>query len=197
MKRILSILMLLIVTSGIVCASGDFVVGEYSRPAGTGTRQWYYLVIQNNTDQTLDFSAAVKVYNSDGNIVGARDSSEGPVSPGERAMLTYLFDEAFETAEHTLNAKGSRYSGVSQDLSYESFSAKNKEIIEVTYNGANVARFVEVYVLFFDGDVVVSHDSTYFVDDDSELKPGKSITKELDCYEDYDSFMVILTGRAK
>jgi len=45
--------------------------------------------------------------------------------------------------------------------------------------------------------MVVSHDLTYFLDDDSELKSGKSIAKELDCYEDYNSFMVILTGSAK
>ena len=50
-------------------------------------------------------------------------------------------------------------------------------------------------MLFFSGDKVVGFDSTYFVDDDSELKPGKTITKELHCYEEYDSVKIYFTGR--
>jgi hypothetical protein len=42
---------------------------------------------------------------------------------------------------------------------------------------------------------VVGFDSRYFTDDDNELKPGKTITEELDCFEPYDSYLIYFTGR--
>jgi len=54
-----------------------------------------------------------------------------------------------------------------------------------------------VHCLFFDGDELVYYNSSYFTDSDYELKPGKEITKELRSYSDYDSTVIILTGRGK
>ena len=42
---------------------------------------------------------------------------------------------------------------------------------------------------------VVRYDSTYIVDGDSEIKPGATLSKQLDTYEAFDTVEVYLTGR--
>lgn len=87
------------------------------------------------------------------------------------------------------------YVSVTQDLIFESSAAKDKEIVTVTNNGSIPAIYVEAHVLFFSGDVLVDYSSAFFSDNDYELKPGKSITEEVRCWEPYDSFLIVLTDR--
>jgi len=64
-------------------------------------------------------------------------------------------------------------------------------------DGAVAASFVEGYALFFKNGKVVDHDSAYFTDNDSEIKPGKSIMKELSTREDYDSYELYFDGMGR
>ena len=159
---------------------------------------WNYslLTIKNNSEYTLEISAATKYYDAEGNLVGAKDSSESAVGSGEEILLYFMPDEKYAKMEYELSVSEDEWceSAVS-DLRYESVSAKNKEIVSVTNNGNRAAEFVEVYAVFFNGDTPVGLESWYFTDDDSELKPGKTITKEMECYEDYTSVRYFLTGR--
>ena len=53
-----------------------------------------------------------------------------------------------------------------------------------TNDGSYSAQFVEAYALFFDADnKVVSYDSTYVTDGDSEIKPGATLSVQLDTYK--------------
>ncbi len=175
--------------------SEDFEAEFYSYDNGYGS-QYAFLIVTNNTNQTVEIEGALKVFNSSGDIVGAQTSSEGAVGAGQTTILTYLFDEEFSRSEYEISAYPDEYGEpVTQNLSYESSSASDKEIVTVTNNGTIPAEFVEVYVLFFNGETLVSHEWTYFTDNDSELKPGRSITEEMDCRQDYDSILVFFTGR--
>ena len=71
-------------------------------------------------------------------------------------------------------------------MKYETVRATEKEILSVTNKGNIPAEFVEVYALFFKNGKLVDYDWTYMTDDDSEIKPNKTITEEIDCYEEYD-----------
>ena len=154
-----------------------------------------FLVIENNSEFDLNISAEMKFYN-DGNLVGASSTSQEAVEAGTETILWTMPDEAFTDIEYTLEAKEeSIYECVISDLSYETTSAKKKEIVSVTNNGTEAAEFVEGYVLFFEGDTLVDFDDAYFTDDDSEIKPGKTITKELNCSQNYDSVKIYFTGR--
>ena len=51
--------------------------------------------------------------------------------------------------------------------------------------------------LFFSGDDLVYYDWGYCTDDDSEIKPGKTSYAEARAYEDFDSVLVYLSGRAE
>lgn len=159
---------------------------------------WHYgfLVIENTSNFNIKITADVKFYNKDNQLIGAESSSQEAFEKGSKIVLYFMPDEKFARMEYELSVKEEKYYDcVISDLSYESVSAKEKEIVSVTNNGSEPAEFVEGYALFFKGDQVVDFDSTYFTDDDSELKPGKTITKELRCYEDYDSVQFFLTGR--
>ena len=105
-------------------------------------------------------------------------------------------DEAFVTMEYELEVSEEEwYDCVQSDLSYEATEAKDKIILSVTNDGDEAAKFVEVSVLFLNGENVVGFSKNYITDDDSELKPGKTIMQEMDCYEDFDSYQVFFSGR--
>lgn len=211
MKRTLPILILIsLLLAGCVGGSGfdlgggsktDYsrqvrVMNEYSYTNSLG-KELLYLIVQNDSNKTLDISANVKALNTAGHLVGAKTDSEKCVPAGEKTILSFSFDEPYSKIEYVLDASVSRYTPVIQNLSYVSQSALDKEIVTVTNNGNVVANFVKVHCLFFDGDELVYYNSSYFTDSDYELKPGKEITKELRSYSDYDSTVIILTGRGK
>ncbi len=159
---------------------------------------WNYsfLIIKNNSPYTLEISAATKYYDAAGNLVGAKDSGESAVGSGSEICLYFMPDERYATMEYDISVKEDEwYESAVGDLTYESVTAKDKEIVSVTNTGTRPAEFVEAYAIFFNGDTPVGFETTYFTDDDSELKPGKTITKEMDCYEDYTSVKFFFTGR--
>ena len=110
-------------------------------------------------------------------------------------------NEAFETDKtignyHTdISVEESSYDSVIQNLSYTQNSIDNGAVIQVTNNGSIPAEFVEGYALFFKGNSLVDYDWTYFTDNDSEIKPGKTISKQMNCYEDFDRIEFYVTGR--
>lgn len=162
------------------------------------TKYWNYafLVIQNNSEYDLSISANVTFYDEAGNLVGAKSTSEDAVESGYDTILYFMPDEDFATMEYELEVdEETWYECVLSDLSYDGTVAKDKVILSVTNNGEKAAEFVQASVLFFNGDTLVGFEQNYIVDDDSELKPGKTINKEMDCYEDFDSYQVFFSGR--
>lgn len=157
--------------------------------------EYAFLEIRNNSEFNLDISVSVKFYNGE-ELVGAESASQEAFERGKEIVLYFMPDEKYTSMEYEISAsEEERYECVVSDLSYEATAAKNKEIVSVTNNGEYAADFVECHALFFKSGEVVGHDSTYFVDNDNELKPGKTVTKELDCYEEYDDAKFFFTGR--
>lgn len=156
----------------------------------------YFMAVDNNSEFNLEISVSAKFYNAANELIGAKDMSEDAFEKGTSTLISFYLDEEYSYVEYEISvAEEDYYKCVVSDLSYESVAAKDKEILSVTNNGEYAAEFVEVYALFFMGDNVVGCTSNYFTDDDSEIKPGKTITKEMDCYEEYDSVQFFFTGR--
>ena len=160
---------------------------------------WYnyaFLVIKNNSEYDLNISAAVKFMDDEDALVGADDAYEDPVQAGPETIVYVTSDAKYDHITYELEVSVSEYyQGVVADLSYETVAGKKKEIVTITNNGEDPAEFVECYALFFKGEKVVGFDSAYFTDGDSQIKPGKAITKELSCYNKYDVAQFYLTGR--
>lgn len=156
-----------------------------------------FVEVTNNSEYDLKISVDLKYYNAAGNLVGADSRSENAIQSGTSVLFYTMPDEDFASIEYELSASEEDfYECVVNNLSYTSVTASNKEIVTITNNGTKPAKFVECYMLFFNGNQVVGFDHNYFTDEDSEIKPGQSITKELDCYESYDSYIIYFTGRA-
>jgi len=172
---------------------------EVTEYKGEGSYYYYhFLAIKNNSPYDLTLSADIKFYTDSGALVGAENSTEYAFEAGTETVMAFSPDEAYTITTYELSVEEEDYYDcVVSDLSYSCVSAKDKEIVIVKNNGDKAAKFVTATVLFFKGDEVVYYSWDYYTDDDSEIKPGKSETREVDCYEDYDSIKVFLSGRAK
>ena len=169
-------------------------VTEYSYLSGNSP--WEFLVIDNTSEFNVNISVELKTYDSAGNLLAAKNASQEAVEHGAETIISFLLDEPFAKTEYTLSvSEEDQWGCVISDLSYESTAAKEKEILSVTNNGQEPAEFVEAVMLFFNGGKLVDHASNYFTDDDYELKPGETISKEMNCYEPYDSYKVYFLGR--
>lgn len=174
------------------------IVAEYTLSDGIGWYTRHFMIIKNNSDTTVDVSTSSIAYSADGTMVSAADASFDALG----ADCTSIMYEAFETEaeidhyETTMNVKESEYyESVIQDLSYTQNDIDGGAIFQVTNNGDKPAEFVEGYALFFAGDELVEFTSAYFTDDDSEIKPGATISKQMDAYNEFDRIEFYLTGR--
>lgn len=157
---------------------------------------YYFLVIENTSNYNLEVSADVRFYNEANQLIGAKSAEQEAFEKNTKTLLYFSCDEDFANVEYILSVDEEKnYECVVSELSYETTSAKDKEIVSVTNNGNEAADFVKLYALFFDGDRVVDFQQTYFVDDGFGLEAGKTITKEIHCFEEYDSVQFFLTGR--
>ena len=173
----------------------DLTVEEYHLRDDWGSR-YAFFVIENHSDKNLEINAEIKFYNKNGELVGAKSIGEDAVEKKTKTIIYCSVDEEYESVTYELTTTEEKYYDcVTAKLSYETVSAKDKEVVSVTNNGDIAAEYVEGFALFFKDGKIVDFDSTYFVDNDSEIKPGKTITRELDCYEVYDAVRIYFTGR--
>ena len=88
------------------------------------------------------------------------------------------------------------YKPVISNLSVEQNINDDNVVLVVTNNGEYPAEFVEAYALFFDAEGnIVKTDTSYITDDDSELKPGATLSAQLDCRSGFDTVECYYTGR--
>lgn len=174
------------------------ILAEYTLPDGIGWYTRHFIVIQNNTNETVDVSTSSLAYTKDGTMVGADDADFMALGSGCTSVLYEAFevDSKIDYYETELNVTKSKYyESVIQDLSFVKNDIENGAVFQVTNEGEDSAKFVEGYALFFLGDELVGYESTYFTDDDSEIKPGKTISKQMTAYKDFDRIEFYLTGR--
>lgn len=154
-----------------------------------------FLVITNNSDNDIALTSDLTTKDSDGNLIGAKSADVRAFERGTTICLSYYLDDQPATYEYEFSIGKESFKSILSSLSYETSIAKDKAIVSVTNNGEIPADFVEYTCLFFKDNVLVGADSGYATDDDSELKPGKTINKEARSFTEFDSIQVYLTGR--
>lgn len=160
-------------------------------------RNWIILVVKNTSPFNLSIEAVVHLKDAAGEIIGVKNQSEDAFEKGTEIALEFRCDDSFASYDYEISVKEEEYyECIQSSLEIKTNMVKDKAIVTVTNTGDVAAEFVKFTALFFRGDTLVYHDTGYTIDDDSELKPGKTISAEADCYEDYDSVQVYLTGRA-
>lgn len=172
-------------------------VSDYIYVSLGGSTQ-HFFEITNNSPHTIRLSINETAKDSSGNVIGAGSASQEDIVPGCTVFVNNYFsdvagiqsfDTTFQTKAETL------YLPVLQNLSCETSNLGDKVIVTVTNHGDIPAEFVEATALFFKNGKVVYQSRTYLVDDDSELKPGSTMSKQMNSYEAYDSVKVHLTAR--
>lgn len=172
------------------------VLAEYTLQNGWYTRR--FMIIKNNSSDTLDISTASLAYAGDGQMLAAANSRFYALGGGCVSIMyeTYKTNDGIGYYETSVEVSKSRYyKSVIQDLSYTQNNIEGGVIFQVTNHGEYAAEFVVGYVLFFSGDRLVDYDYKYFTDNDSEIKPGRTISKQFNSYKDFDRVEFYMTGR--
>ena len=174
----------------------DFSVKEYMYESSSYT--YCYLVIKNNTDQTVSIHSNGIARDADGKMIGADDCGIAVLAPGEESITDFAFSDVTGVASVDYDLQTSEpdyYSPVLSQLTMEESVNPGNVIVMVTNTGEEAAQHVEVHALFFDADGnVVYHRDEYAGDSDLEIKPGASSTVQLDCRGSFDHVEVYLTG---
>ena len=132
-------------------------------------------------------------------MIGAGSGNITVLGAGEESLATIYFNNVagIDHVSYTMEYETDLYySPVIKDLSVEYTTNEKNAIVSITNKGNEPADFVEAYALFFDADGnIVQYGSNYFSDDDFELKPGATITKQLNAYGTYTSVKIYVSGR--
>ncbi|MCR5088129.1 MAG: hypothetical protein K6C08_01285, partial [Oscillospiraceae bacterium] len=177
----------------------DFDITEYGLENSFGDTMWF-LIITNNSEYDVEITANGTAYDEDGYILGADDASVDILGKDQTSICYFYFDgvEDIDYVDYQLSFDtDSYYTDVIHNLSADVTINDSNVIVSVTNNGEETAEFVEAVALFLDEDgEVIEYESTYIVDDDSEIKSGATITEQLDFYGDwFDSVEIYFTGR--
>lgn len=177
----------------------DFQIVEKSYESSFGDTMWY-LIVTNNSEYDVGFSANGVAYDGNGNIIGADDASIDILGTGQTSICYFYFDSVPEIdhIDYTCSYEtDTYYTDVIHNLSSQITINDANVVVSVTNEGTEEAEFVQAYALFLDGQGnIVGQDNTYVTDNDSEIKPGATITKQLTVYEQaFGTVEVYFTGR--
>ena len=177
----------------------DFSVKGYWYEDSIGD-SCYYAIVTNNSTETVEMVINAVAKDSNGNLIGADDGTIDVLGSGETSICELFFDSVSDIAdiEYSLSySTENYYKPVVGGLSSKQTINNENVIVEVTNNNDYPAEFVQAYALFFDASGhLVDSDYTYIIDNENVIKPGVTLTKQLDTYDDFDYVEVYFTGRA-
>ncbi len=172
------------------------VLEEYTYQRGSYSD--HFLVVKNNTDKDVKVTSESFAYGEDGTMVGFGDGYLDALAPGCTSVFYELIetDEEIASYDTTVTAGDSGYYvAVNQDLSYEQTDVSGGAVFQITNNGEYAADFVQGYALFLLDGEMVDYEYSYFTDDDSEIKPGDTISKQLSTNKEFDTMEFYMIGR--
>ena len=176
-------------------------INDWIYKSGFGSTQ-HIFEITNNSPYRLSISINETAKDSGGSAVGANSTSQEDIPSGQTVFIISYFSnvdnaKSFDTSIQTKQEE--YYIPVIQNVTLETTDLGDKVLIKATNNGGDVAEFVEPKAVFFLNNQVVDYASVYLVDNDYELKPGATLSEQIDYYNfdgvPYDSVVVHLTGR--
>ncbi len=159
-----------------------------------------YLIVQNNTDETLDVSVYTLAYDAEGEMIASAESETETVAPG----CTTVIYSVLETEE---NVKIDSYDSVwrvlpgmvsAETLQEVWYNAdivdENTAEIQVTNHGEEAVKYPKGYILFLNDGKPVDCSVAFFMDQDFELKGDAKVCETVTSEEEFDSVEVFLTG---
>ncbi len=178
--------------------NGVEIVAEYTLADSINWYTRHFMVIKNNSSETVDVSSSSIAYDAAGNVLGAEDASLYALGAGCTSVMYEAFEIDGDVDKYDTSITSSSsgyYKSVIQDLTYTQSDISNGAVFQVTNNGSDAAEFVKGYALFIKDGNLVAFDDKYFTDDDYEIKPGVTITKQFDTTKEFDNIQFYLEGR--
>lgn len=175
----------------------DFEETEYSLEYPTGDTL-YLLVLKNNSPETANAHGDVVAYDAEGNILATSSAGVDALGSGKEQVMSFYFSDLAGVDHFGYNVDykvETDYEDVGDDIEIQETINGKSVVITCTNNGDEVAEFVEAYVLFFKGEQLVEYNWTYLYDVDFELRPGKTVSDNVYCFEDFDSIKCYYSGR--
>ena len=157
---------------------------EYTYDDGYGST-YHFIVLKNNSDQTLTIATNSVAYNGSGDKIGADSGHLDALGPKSEQLVIESFDNVSDVDhfDTTISAsKAKWYEDATANIEVEADVLGDKVIITCTNNGDEPAQSVEGRVIFLKDGECVGFSTNYFMNEDGKLKPGESLTKQFDYY---------------
>ena len=157
---------------------------EYTYDDGYGST-YHFIVLKNNSDQTLTIATNSVAYNESSDKIGADSGHLDALGPKSEQLVIESFDNVSDVDhfDTTISAsKAKWYEDATANIEVEADVLGDKVIITCTNNGDEPAQSVEGRVIFLKDGECVGFSTNYFMNEDGKLKPGESLTKQFDYY---------------
>ncbi len=177
-----------------------FEVREYSYD--NSGRFYSVIAVKNNSDKTVEVGGNAGVFDANGNLIGASNLDDISVlAPGEESVGYFSYNSnvtGVARQEYSLSvAEETYYRPVIGNLTGNVTLNSNNAVVQVTNNGPYPAKFVRAFIVFLDSSGnTVDVQSWYLTDNDNEIKPNATLSKQLNTEKSFDYIMVYYTGRA-
>ena len=157
---------------------------------------YYFVIVKNDTSNTAKITANVTVRDSNGEMIGYKDRSEGAVpSGGEICLVFGIYDKNAESFETVVKSEKDKYNTpVTQNMIIEGKELDDKILLSVTNKGDIDAGILDAYILFFKKGKLVDWTIEFICNSDYMIKPGEKCIEEIDVYKSYDEYKVYLLG---
>lgn len=160
---------------------------------------YHFFEVTNTSPYTIRLTINDTAKNQAGEIIGASKTSEEDIPSGCTIFVKTFFSDvagasSFDTSFQV--TQESTYIPVLQGISVQTSNLGDKVTVTATNLGDKAAEFPEATAVFFKNGKAVYYGSTYLTDVESELKPGMTISGQINAYsKDYDSVKVYVTAR--
>jgi len=170
---------------------------EYTYDDGYGST-YHFIVLKNNSDQTLTIATNSVAYNGSGDKIGAGSGHLDALGPQSEQLVIESIDNVSDVDhfDTTISAsKAKWYEDATANIEVEADVLGDKVIITCTNNGDEPAQSVEGRVIFLKDGECVGYSTNYFMNMDGKLKPGESLTKQFDYYNgNFDEAKYYIAG---
>lgn len=175
----------------------SFYINDYIYKSMLAT--YHFLEVTNLSPYTVALTISETAKDGAGNVIGASKASEEDIPSGCTVLIRNYFSDvsgavSFDTSIQVKEEK--YYIPVIQNIIVQPSDLKDKVIVTATNAGDIPAEFPQATVVFFKNGKAVDFGTEYLMDADYELKPGATISGQVNVYStEYDSFKVFLSAR--
>lgn len=159
---------------------------------------YHFVIIRNNSDQTLTVKTNSVAFDADENKIGACEVTLMALGAGKEQCAIEYFDNVTGVDHFSTSLTASEsemYEDGTGNIEVETSVLEDKAILTCTNNGEKAVQGLEGFVLFMKDGTCVGYDTQYFMDEESQLKAGASMTKQFNIYDvSFDDIRYFLSG---